>query len=144
MDDSTTESDTDSDISVSDGSDISVDGNSDGEFSSDTDSEPECIDIQSSLCTSDSQMSEIDDEDFWSPELHNVEIPVFEEEFGPSHQLSPLDHLYRYFLLMLPLTIFGQIAAETNRYAEQKTESMGHPDPEVKAYFGLWFMLGII
>ncbi|XP_061162704.1 uncharacterized protein LOC133171929 [Saccostrea echinata] len=52
---------------------------------------------------------------------------------------------------MLPKTIFGKIAEETNRYAEQTAERTGQPDVhwtptnerEVKAYFGLWILMGI-
>ncbi|XP_062599180.1 piggyBac transposable element-derived protein 4-like [Saccostrea cucullata] len=52
---------------------------------------------------------------------------------------------------MLPTAIFGKIAEEANRYAQQTAERTGQPDAdwtptnerEVKAYFGLWILMGI-
>ncbi len=142
--------DSDSDGSLSDGSDINVNVSDNEEFSSDTDSESDSQETQSSLCTLDSQLSDIGD-DFWSSDLHDVEIAEFGEDHGPCHTLDPKDHVYRYFQLMLPSAIFGKIAEETNKYAAQTAESTGQPDPdwvptdetEVRAYFGLWILMGI-
>lgn len=142
--------DSDSDGSLSDGSDINVNVSDNEGFSSDTDSESDSQETQSSLCTLDSQLSDIGD-DFWSSDLHDVEIAEFGEDHGPCHTLDPKDHVYRYFQLMLPSAIFGKIAEETNKYAAQTAESTGQPDPdwvptdetEVRAYFGLWILMGI-
>lgn len=119
-------------------------------FSPDTDSECDSQETQSSLCTLDSQLSDIGD-DFWSTDLHDVEIAEFGEDHGPCHTLDHKDHVYRYFQLMLPSAIFGKIAEETNKYAAQTAESTGQPDPdwvptdetEVRACFGLWILMGI-
>lgn len=95
-------------------------------------------------------MSNIGD-DFWYGDFHDVETAEFGEEHGPCHTLDPKDHVYRHFQLMLSSAIFRKIAEETNKYAAQTAERRGQPEPdwvptdetEVRAYFGLWILMGI-
>lgn len=107
--------DSDSDGPLSDGSDINVDVSDNEGFSSGTDNESDSQETQSSLCTLDSQLNDNGD-DFWSSDLHDVEIAEFGEEHGPCHTFDPKDHEYWYFQLMLPSAIIEKIAEETNKY----------------------------
>ena len=141
--------------SNSSGSDIDIDNISNDDFFSDSENEFENSDTQASVSSletlSSSQRSDFDDPNFWSSELHDIDISPFEEPYGPSHDLDPLDHILRYFYLMFPEDLFDKIAEETNRYAEQAAERAGAPDPswtptdprEMKAFIGLWMLMGI-
>lgn len=57
----------------------------------------------------DSQLSDIGD-DFWSKDLHDMEIAEFVEDRGPCRTLNLKDHVYWYFELMLPSAKFRKIA----------------------------------
>ncbi|KAJ8316771.1 hypothetical protein KUTeg_005717 [Tegillarca granosa] len=83
-------SDSDSDShSESDGSDFDQKDNySDRFFSSDTDSKDDG-DSQSSIETLASDISNVHEDQFWTDELHDIDICQFEETVGPNHQLAP-------------------------------------------------------
>ncbi|KAK3109202.1 hypothetical protein FSP39_025359 [Pinctada imbricata] len=133
-------------------SDINVGENSGDSFPSDTDSDDEVVgDTQSSLGTYSSEMSDPEEEEFWSTNLTSVSIAAFEEETGPNHNLSPTDSVLQYFFLMISDDFFNLLAVETNRYADQVFARKGRRDPdwsptnkrEVQAYFGLHIFMGI-
>lgn len=100
-------SDDDSD-SLSEGSDLQL--YSEHEFSSDADSDNDTQ--QTEL---DSQQTEATDDDFWSYDLHPVDIAPFTEQVGPDHTLLPNDDLLKYFYLMINEDFFETAAQETNR-----------------------------
>lgn len=140
-------SDDDSDT-LSEGSDLQL--FSEHEFSSDTDSDDDTQQTESSM-EPDSQQSEATDDDFWSYDLHPVDIAPFTEQVGPDHTLLPDNDLLKYFYLMINEDFFETAAQETNRYAEQEMTRKGSRDsiwypttsPEMKAFFGLNIIMGI-
>lgn len=140
-------SDDDSDT-LSEGSDLQL--FSEHEFSSDTDSDDDTQQTESSM-EPDSQQSEATDDDFWSYDLHPVDIAPFTEQVGPDHTLLPDNDLLKYFYLMINEDFFEIAAQETNRYAEQEMTRKGSRDsiwypttsPEMKAFFGLNIIMGI-
>uniref|UniRef100_A0A4W3GL10 PiggyBac transposable element-derived protein 4-like n=1 Tax=Callorhinchus milii TaxID=7868 RepID=A0A4W3GL10_CALMI len=87
----------------------------------------------------------------WSMDLHDVCVPSFTEPVGPQHQLSTSASPLSYFNLLWPDTVFGTVAEETNRYADQCQESAGKRDPcwtptnarEIKTFFAINIMMGI-
>ena len=146
------DSDTSDDGNMSDGSDIDLNG--EGSFSSDTDSDDDQTgtgDTQSSLGTYSSEISDPEEDDFWSSDLTPVCIASFDEDSGPNHELSPNDPILNYFYLMFSENFFDVIADETNRYAEQVFVKKGARDSdwtqtdarEMKAYIGLYILMGI-
>lgn len=140
-------SDDDSDT-LSEGSDLQL--FSEHEFSSDTDSDDDTQQTESSM-EPDSQQTEATDDDFWSYDLHPVDIAPFTEQVGPYHTLLPDDDLLKYFYLMINEDFFETAAQETNRYAEQEMTRKGSRDsiwypttsPEMKTFFGLNIIMGI-
>uniref|UniRef100_A0A8W8MIV0 PiggyBac transposable element-derived protein domain-containing protein n=1 Tax=Magallana gigas TaxID=29159 RepID=A0A8W8MIV0_MAGGI len=114
-------SDDDSDT-LSEGSDLQL--FSEHEFSSDTDSDDDTQQTESSM-EPDSQQTEANDDDFWSYDLHPVDIAPFTEQVGPDHTLLPDDDLLKYFYLMINEDFFEPAAQETNRYAEQEMTRKG-------------------
>lgn len=114
-------SDDDSDT-LSEGSDLQL--YSEHEFSSDTDSDDDTQQTESSM-EPDSQQTEATDDDFWSYDLHPVDIAPFTEQVGPDHTLLPDDDLLKYFYLMINEDFFETAAQETNRYAEQEMTRKG-------------------
>ncbi|XP_062593965.1 piggyBac transposable element-derived protein 4-like [Saccostrea cucullata] len=140
-------SDDDSDT-LSEGSDLQL--FSDYEFSSDTDSDNDTQQTESSI-EADSQQTEAGEDDFWSYDLHPVDVAPFTEPVGPEHNLLPDDDLIKYFYLMINEEFFEIAARETNRYAEQEMTRKGSRDSvwyattgvEMKAFFGMTIIMGI-
>ena len=102
-----------SDIDVSD-VELSSDGESDHADGSDGESD------------ADSDDSGVRAE--WSANTHNIDVNQFTEGTGPTHPLpvdaDELDFLFYFW----NDGMFELIAAETNRYAQQKIEASGRPD----------------
>ncbi|KAJ8309918.1 hypothetical protein KUTeg_011783 [Tegillarca granosa] len=65
-----------------------IDDYSDRSFSSDTDSGDD-DDSQSSMETLASDISNVHEDQFWTDQLHDIDIGQFEETVGPIHQLAP-------------------------------------------------------
>ena len=130
---------------ASDGSDIS-----DGYVSFSSDTSDDDIDInidsQSSLGTFSSETSDPDEDDFWTDDLTDIDIPDFDETTGPNHDLDADTNILEYFFLMVPESFFDHIATETNRYAVQcgaDGEWTATDSREIKAYFGLHILMVI-
>ena len=51
----------------------------------------------------------------WTHDLDDVNLPVFEEEVGPNHQLPTVAKPLEYFLLFLPAIFFEPLSDETNK-----------------------------
>ncbi|XP_065932035.1 piggyBac transposable element-derived protein 4 isoform X2 [Magallana gigas] len=109
-------SDDDSDT-LSEGSDLQL--FSEHEFSSDTDSDDDTQQTESSM-EPDSQQTEATDDDFWSYDLHPVDIAPFTEQ-----------ETNRY--------------AEQEMTRKGSRDSIWYPttSPEMKAFFGLNIIMGI-
>uniref|UniRef100_A0A8W8HZR8 PiggyBac transposable element-derived protein domain-containing protein n=1 Tax=Magallana gigas TaxID=29159 RepID=A0A8W8HZR8_MAGGI len=109
-------SDDDSDT-LSEGSDLQL--YSEHEFSSDTDSDDDTQQTESSM-EPDSQQTEATDDDFWSYDLHPVDIAPFTEQ-----------ETNRY--------------AEQEMTRKGSRDSIWYPttSPEMKAFFGLNIIMGI-
>lgn len=89
--------DDDSDT-LSEGSDLQL--FSEHKLSLDRDSDDDTQQTESSV-EPDSQQTEANDDDFWSYDLHPVDIASFMEQVGPDHTLLPDDDLLKYFYLMI-------------------------------------------
>ena len=72
----------------------------------------------------DSQASQIN-QNWWSDEQNVVNVPAFEEDFGPQHDLAPTASALDFFLLFFPLALFDLMTTETNRYARQQQQTNG-------------------
>ena len=99
----------------------------------------------------DSQQTDAQDAEFWSYDLHPVNVAPFTESVGPEHTLLPDDDVLKYFFCMISEEFFEIVAQETNRYAEQEMARRGsrdlvwHPttEAEMRAFFGLNIIMGI-
>ena len=136
---------------MSEGSDLQQ--FSDDEFSSDTDSDDNdnlTQETESSI-EADSQQTDAQDAEFWSYDLHPVNVAPFTESVGPEHTSLPDDDVLKYFFCMISEEFFEIVAQETNRYAEQEMARRGSRDPvwhptteaEIRAFFGLNIIMGI-
>ncbi|ELU16358.1 hypothetical protein CAPTEDRAFT_213572 [Capitella teleta] len=116
-----------SSVHTSDLSDFST-----GEFSDDNDDSYDSA-----------AMEDVQDGDGWTSRLRDVTLNPFASSVGPQHDLEPSSSPLDFFFLLFNVTAFTDIAAEINRYAAFKQESV--PDrrwtpttpPEVKAFFGM-------
>lgn len=87
----------------------------------------------------------------WRPATHATTLADFTAPTGPNHNLPECAKPLEYFYLFLPQSFYDTLAEETNRYARQKIEAKGTPDPlwypttpaEMRGYMSILIMMGI-
>lgn len=128
-------------------SDLSFDEESDGasdlsDRNPDSDIEEDNDELPDSDGEFDSQLSEIpssqltstSDEDFWSEQLEDIDIPDFSEMTGPVHMLPLNAQAVDFFQLFFEEGFFQHLAEQTNLYAQQTSENDQHWEEVNKIY----------
>ncbi|VDI11982.1 Hypothetical predicted protein [Mytilus galloprovincialis] len=142
-------------------SDLSFDEESDGasdlsDRNPDSDIEEDNDELPDSDGEFDSQLSEIpssqltstSDEDFWSEQLEDIDIPDFSEMTGPVHMLPLNAQAVDFFQLFFEERFFQHLAEQTNLYAQQTSENDQHWEEvttaEIKAFIGINILMGVM
>ncbi|XP_052083040.1 piggyBac transposable element-derived protein 4-like [Mytilus californianus] len=95
-----------------------------------------------------SQLTSVSDDDFWSEQLEDIEIPDFNEVTGPVHMLPLNAQAVDFFQLFFEERFFQHLSEQTNLYAEQTSENDQHWEEvttdEIKAFIGINILMGVM